>query len=295
MRKWLLGLMFLAGLLAACGGGVSGGGGNSGNPVEPEKTAGVLDTAYLQLYQITEPLALAGVPFLPVPFLSQGVAPLDTASWNCSSVTVSGNTTDADNDGIPVDATYNGGCAWSYSGGGSSVSGSWEFKNVHVKDPNDADPSAGLKASGEIVWTLRVSGSSTYTFTWHFNKHDLVHNGSKWDFSFDGYWRASDGIDTYTVTYNFGGSWTPDDPNRPFEAGTMNASGTFESTGPGCSDSWHLNVTFSGVHDNGTKIDRGTATFSGTDCEGNSATLTVTWSATQVCVTYEGNTFCGAN
>jgi len=266
MRKWLLGLMFLAGLLAACGGT------GTTNTVDTEKTASALDNAFTQLYRVMEPLSQAGI-FLPT-FLSAGVAPLDTATWDCSSVRVIGNTTDADGDGIPVNATYNGGCTWSYSGGGGTVSGRWEFSNVNVQDPNDADPDAGLKASGTITWTVSSAGT-TYTFTWNLSKHEITRTENTWNFTYQGSWEATVGGDTYTFNYDLSGTWTPDNADDLWGNGSLSVTGDFSGSGPSCSG-WSLSISAS-VHLSTCGVDSGTASLSGTDCDGKTCNLDITW------------------
>jgi len=273
-----------------------GGGGGSGGNATAQDVGKVLTAANEQLYRVESPLLLAGVP-VPVlgiaPF-SAGLAPQDVASWNCTGVTVTGDASDPDGDGIPANATYNGKCTWSYSGGGGSVSGYWEYRNVNVQDPNNADPKAGVKVQGTIEWGVS-SSSGSFTSTWTITQHDLVRNGNVYDFTYKGNWTLTvNNSGAYTFDYQLSGTWTPVNANQPWTAGTMDATGSFSGSGPGC-NGWSLNVTLSGVHDNGTKIDGGTATFSGTDCDGNSASVTVEWSSSQVCVTAGGQTFCGSN
>ncbi len=289
-------LGILALLLFGCNQATSGGG-NSGGGATAQDVAGVLTAANGQLYRVESPLLSAGVP-VPVlgiaPF-SAGLAPQDVASWDCTGVTVAGDTSDPDNDGIPVNATYSGRCTWSYSGGGSSASGYWEYKNVNVQDPNSSDPSAGVKVSGTVEWGVTAGGQST-TVTWTINKHNLVKSGNGYSFDYQGTWTVTvTGSGTSTVDYSLSGTWTPDDTRQPWAAGTMNATGSFSGNGPSCANGWNLNVTLTNVHDNGTKIDGGKATFSGKDCAGNNASVTVEWSPSQVCVTVGGQTLCGSN
>ncbi len=284
----LLGLWVL--LFAGCNQGApspgGGGGGGGGGNATAQDVGKVLTAANEQLYRVESPLSLAG---LPVPVLgltpfSVGLIPQDTASWSCTDVTVTGDARDPDGDGIPANATYNGKCTWSYSGSGGSASGYWEYRNVNVQDPNNADPKAGVKVKGEIDWGV-TSDTGHYTSTWRIDRHDLVRSGESYSFTYQGLWTVTiENVGTYTTDYNLKGTWAPDDRERPWYAGTMNATGSFSGTGPNCTNGWRANVTLKNVHYNGTKIDGGTATFSGTDCNGNSGSLTIEWSSSQVCI-----------
>ena len=300
--KWfVLGLVSLGVLLfAGCNQtATSGGGGNGGTEAtaSAKDVAKVLTAANEQLYRVESPLSLAG---LPVPVLgltpfSVGLIPQDTASWSCTQVTVTGDARDPDGDGIPVNATYNGKCTWSYNGSNGSITGYWEFKDLNVQDPDNGDPAAGAKVHGTIEWGLTSSDGSV-TSTWEIDRHDFVKNGITYNFDYLGTWTITiENVGTYTTNYNLKGTWTPDDREHPWYAGTIDATGSFDGTGPNCTNGWRADVTLENVHDNGTKIDGGTATFSGTDCDGNSASLSVTWSPSQVCVTVGGYTSCGPN
>ena len=292
MRKyWLWFGLFLFALLAGCGQQGAPGGSGGNNQASPQEVATTLQAVDAQLYKITEPLSKVGfpVPFVPL-LLSEGVAPLDTATWDCASVTASGNLSDADDDGIPVNATFNGRCTWSYSGGGGSASGSWEFKDLNVQDPNDHDPDAGVKASGQVIWTFSY-GSDSVTWRWTLTQHDFVKGSSGYSFTYRGSWtfQVSDG--TYTEDYDLTGTWTPD-ASDPWGDGVLSANGRFSGNGPSCTNGWSLDVTLKSLHYQGGKIVSGTANFSGTDCEGNSGSVEITWHPTQVCFTTDSGSFC---
>ncbi len=288
-RFWLLFGLFLFALLAGCGQQTAP---NAGGEAMAQEVATTLQAADAQLYRIAEPLGIAGVPVPTAPFLfASGVAPLDTATWNCDSVTATGNLSDADDDGIPVNATFNGKCTWSYSGSEGSVSGSWEFQNLNVQDPNDADPTAGVKASGKVIWTLSAGGS-TITWTWNLTRHDFVKQSGGYEFAYEGSWSVTTNDGSYTFEYNLTGAWTPDDPGDPWGDGVLTAEGQFDASGPSCADGWHLSVTLTNLHYQGDKIVSGNASFSGTDCDGNTGSVTIAWSPDQVCVTIDGNTVC---
>jgi len=288
-RFWLLFVLFLFALLAGCGQqGAPGGGGGGNNQSSPQAVAATLQAAELQLFKITEPLGKVGFP-MPL-LLAKGVVPLDTATWDCTSVTASGDLTDADGDGIPVDATFNGGCTWSYSGGGGSANGSWEFRNLNVQDPNDRDPDAGVKASGQVVWTLSAGGG-TITWTWTLSQHDFVKDSGGYSFIYRGIWTTETSQGTFTEEYKLTGTWTPD-ASDPWGDGVLSATGHFSGNGPGCTNDWSLDVTLTSLHYQGGKIVSGTADFAGTDCEGNSGSVEITWYPTQVCFTTDSGSFC---
>ena len=293
-KRWIFVGAVLSVLLAACGTQAPNGGGGSSS-VDPRDVAAPLSTANEQLYKLSEPLALAGVPvpllFLP---LSSGATPLDVASWNCGTVTVTGTLTDADGDGIPVNATYNGRCNWSYSGTEGSFSGYWQYNNLKVQDPDDADPEAGIKVSGAVEWGYSGNGQSL-TWTWTLTQHDFVKQGGGYDFTYVGQWDISAPDGNYTFSYDLSGSWTPDDPNNPWGDGTLNASGSFSGSGPNCTG-WSLQTTLTNVHYSAGRIDGGSASFSGTDCDGNATAFTVSWSPTEICVTVDSQQpICGPN
>ncbi len=291
-RFWLLFGLFLFALLAGCGqqGPSSNGGGN--NQASSQAVATTLQEAEVQLFKITEPLGKAGFPIPLVPLLlSEDVAPLDTATWNCDSMTATGNLSDADDDGIPVNATFNGKCTWSYSGSEGSVSGSWEFQNLNVQDPNDADPTAGVKASGKVIWTFSAGGS-TITWTWTLTQHDFEKGSSGYSFTYRGSWTIETSQGTFTEAYDLTGTWAPDDASDPWGDGVLSATGHFSGGGPSCTNGWSLDVTLTSLHYQGDKIVSGNASFSGTDCNGNTGSVTITWSPDQVCVKIDGNTVC---
>ena len=296
-RAWWIVLAVLAMLLAACGGQETSGSGTDGTTsIDVRDVAESLSAANDQLIRAAQPLALAGVP-VPVPLvpLSDAVAPLDTAAWNCEGVTVSGTLTDADADGIPVDATYNGRCTWSYSGSEGTFSGYWEYRNLVVQDPDDADPEAGIQSSGTVEWGYE-GGSQPLVWTWTLTQHDLVKQAGGYGFTYKGRWQVVvNATDNYTFDYDLTGAWVPDDATNPWGDGTLDATGSFSGDGPDCTNGWSLTVSLSGVHFTAGKIDAGTADYSGTDCDGASAAVHVRWSATEVCVTVGTNEVCVPN
>jgi len=286
MKKWLgLATLVLLAALVSCGGQPSGG----GSSVDARDIASVLGAANEQTYKLAEPLSAAGIPVpaLTMP-LSDGVAPLDTASWNCDAVTATGNLTDADNDGIPVNATFNGRCTWNYSGEEGSLVGYWEYQNLKVEDPNDADASGGIRVGGKIVWGYS-GGGTEMTITWTI-KHDLLKSGAHYDFTYKGDWQINISGQTSAFSYNYHGTLTPDDMDNPWGNGTVTASGSFGGTSAGCESGWSVTLSLSGVHFAECGIDSGSADFTVAACDGHTCTIHISWSGCDS-ANYSGSCF----
>ncbi len=286
-------------LLVACGGQAPAGGGNDGNgqtPVaNPQDLAAALSAASSQLYRLERPLiTLVPVPVLGLAPFTVGVAPLDTVTWDCSPVTVTGNASDPDRDGIPVNATYDGRCTWSYSGS-ESAKGYWEYQKVNVQDPDSNDPQAGVRVKGVIKWGATATAAGSVNSTWTITRHDLVRKGDAYKFDYAGSWVVTLDRKVYTFNYDLSGTWTPDDMKHPWDNGTLSAEGRFSGNGPDCANGWTLDARLSGVHFTAEKIDAGKAYYSGTGCDGKAAAASVSWSATQVCITVKGKTVCAPN
>ncbi len=279
-RSWKIAFLAALFALVSCGGQPPGGngGGGSGNVAKPNDVADVLAAANGQLFKIEGLLEEVGIPVPMLPFapFSGGVAAMDTASWNCSDVRVTGNATDADRDGIPVNATYDGRCTWSVSGSGGSASGYWEYQNVNVQDPDDHDPDAGVRVKGTVVWGIETADSSV-DFTWNIVTHELVKSGGSHNFNYEGSWTISVDSETYTVNYDMSGTWSPDDPDDPWGNGTMTAEGSFSGTGPDCAGGWSVTFNLNALHFADCGIDGGSASYTVTDCGGDTCTLTVNW------------------
>jgi len=300
MKRYLWLGVVLAAMITACGGGNppgggSGGGGGGGeNYVNPNKTTATLSAVNKQLYAIAQPLALAGipVPILVAP-LPASVTPLNDFGWDCGSVVITGNRSDADNDGIPVSATYNGRCSWNYSGPEGSSSGYWEYKDLRIQDPDDHDPHAGASATGQVIFGYSGNGE-TLTWTWNLQNHEIAKQGGAFRFTYEGSWSVSATGGTYSLSYDLSGSWNPDNSTDPWGNGTLNANGSFNGSGSSCSN-WQLNVTITDAHFNEGRIDGGRANFSGHDCDGDTENIAIVWSPTEVCITAEGHTSCVPN
>ena len=286
-KNWrYLAILLLAGL-AACGG-------QAPKQAKPQDAATPLGVASEQLYRLSQPLALAGVPApaMIMPF-SEGVTALDTANWNCDAVTASGDLTDADGDGIPVNATYDGRCTWSYSGEGGSLSSFWRFDDLNIQDPSDHDEDAGVKASGAVSWGVSGAGTNV-TVNWNLERHQLFRHGGSYDFAYKGSWTVTTDSGNFTFSYDLSGTWTPSSGDDPWGDGTMTASGDFGGSGPGCAG-WSSSVRLSGVVFDGGKVIGGTATVTVTDCSGSTETATITWSADRVCVSVDNHAACAPN
>jgi len=277
-KTWIILAIGMAALVS-CGGQKDNGGG-SGTNFDPSGVAKVLGTANEQLDKLTAPLAGSTVPIPLAPVLanpfSTGIAAMDSVDWSCDHVVVSGNTADADSDGIPVDATFNGRCTWSYAGGGETISGYWQYDNLKVQDPDDHDSAAGIKASGQVEWGV-TSGGSSITFTWTLRQHDLVKSGGSYHFDYEGEWRISVGEEVYTFGYEFSGTWTPDDASKPWGNGTMSGTSSFNGNGPSCSAGWSVTATISAVHYADCGINSGQVDFQVTGCDGGSCNARIIW------------------
>lgn len=291
MKKcWMILGATLAALLVACGGQAPGGNGSgSGNVAAPNDVADVLAAANSQLINIEGPLTEAGIPVPTLPYVpfSGDVAAADTASWNCTNVIVTGNATDADRDSVPVNATYNGRCTWSYSVSGGGVSGYWEYQNVNIQDPNDRDPSAGVRVKGTVVWGFETADGSV-GFTWKIVSHELVKSASGHNFNYEGSWTIAVDSATYTVNYNMSGTWSPDDPDDPWGNGTMTAEGNFSGSGPDCANEWKVDFSLNVLHFADCGIDSGQASYTVTDCDGASCTFNARWAGCGN-VSYDGS------
>ncbi|WP_457636860.1 hypothetical protein [Oceanithermus sp.] len=226
------------------------------------------------------PFLLAG------PFYTASLT-LTTYTWNCQGVTASGDLSDPDADGIPASAHYSGSCSVSADG----TTYTWTL-NYDLQDTNNADPLSGFSASGELTW--EASGQAK--LVWTIDKHEVTKAGSGYDLTYQGSWEYTDYTDSSNNTnasYNFSGTWTPDDPNGDCladvfdRAGTINLSGSIDVSG-----SCTANVTFNpiNVHLNDDYCaDSGNISVSGTDCNGNTC-ATVSWSS---CAgPYQGSTSC---
>ncbi len=202
---------------------------------------------------------------------------LDTFAWDCRDVTATGNLSDPDDDGIPADAHYSGYC--SVTGNGTTFK--WTL-NYDLKDANSADPLSGFSASGQITW--EAVGQAK--LVWTINKHEVAKSGGGYNLIYQGNWEYTDYTDpnnNATVNYDFSGTWTPDDPNGSSLQDIFNRAGTFDMSGSldvNGSCTAHASFNTFNIHFNDDYCaDSGNINVSGTDCDGNSYTVSVSWSS----------------
>jgi len=132
------------------------------------------------------------------------------------------------------------------------------------------------------------------TLTWTLNRHEFVKEGASFRFAYEGRWDAELSAGSITTNYAFSGTWVPDDAANPWGDGTLNGNGNYSGAGPSC-PSWSVSTSVTNVHYTGGKIDAGSASFSGTDCDGETSSGTVNWTASEVCITIEGQQYCYPN
>jgi len=226
----VLAIVFL-GLLASCGGAGNttggGGGGSADGSASAQEVVANLSSGAGQLEEMNGVLNQANIIPMLQPFGAGEVTPLFVGNWSCSNEQVTGDATDADNDGIPVNATYVADCSLS----DSSSSLTWHV-NLTAVDNDDSDPQGGYAISGQVTWTFTSSGED-YTWTWNITHHDLVKTATGYSFTYVGNWAMSSSTHSeanMTLSYDLSGSWTPADPNATtgyWTNGTLNASGNY--------------------------------------------------------------------
>lgn len=204
----VLSLLFLL-LIAGCGGQLGGnnGGGSSGSATAVEA---IDNFVALEGHGLTPILAASGQGGLVIPWWFLWFDPYGySPQRDCANVTVSGSLADADADGVPAGATFNGQCSWSVSGNGETATFTLTFSNFRIEDPDDHDPMAGYKASGDISFSAQHA-SDTVTVQWSVTKNDLTKNSSSsFGYDYEGTWSWNDGSDNYSVPYLLTGTWTP--------------------------------------------------------------------------------------
>jgi len=279
MRKlWFL-LVVLVFALAACG--QQTGGNENANTADPGEVVEALRATYDQMFsELAADIPHLGIVNPTLLSTSNGVAPLDTLTWDCTGVSATGNLTDADNDGIPANATYNGSCSWSYTSPEVTASFEWKLRDVNIEDADETDPIAGFRAKGEVVWEWTINSESG-SITWNFDPHDWVRDGDHWNLDYEGEITWQSGGESGTLDYDLSGTWTPDDSNDPWGSGNLELSGDFTWTEGTCTST--LEITYAEVHynDDGA-IDSGRLDFTVTevcdDGSGDSVSCTLTWS-----------------
>lgn len=148
----------------------------------------------------------------------KSLAPTYLLSQGSCEPDISGDTTDADMDGIPVNATFNYDCNISYPGGTMEYLGT-----LALKDKDDSDPTGGFYCSGDLHY--KQEGLQNIEWRQNFeidvNKSGGAYSGEiSFGFEYQGIeWNAD-----FEFTYN------PEDPTDPYVAGTLNFEGTYSFT-----------------------------------------------------------------
>ncbi|ACO04789.1 MAG TPA: hypothetical protein DEP48_05270 [Persephonella sp.] len=273
--------------LISCGGG--GGGGETTQTTNQATTEDVLSSSGVEIGDVLyNSLASSvsnpnlGVPIV-LPSMPQGFGPV-SATISAQQVTnctgsASGDLTDIDDDGIPVNGTYTFECKY-----GTYVT--WKGK-ISAKDDNDNDrlsgydictgvfsngcsrePTTMTSSLGTVEKITDVNidkVDSTYVFTPFYHK---------WTF------KPSDPTAStiYGILESTDLSYTPDadGDNDPWDSGTWN--GTITATGSDGTSTASINITATDLHISDTcdGADGGSITYSGTCDTGGTFRLTVT-------------------
>jgi len=143
------------------------------------------------------------------------------SEWDCSASTVSGDATDADDDGIAVNATYTIECTKGFDG----LPMIGDFVTVEktgtltMQDADDDDPTSGYTSTGDITYTY-MDGSFTTEHQFSRNWTGNASSGYTYQHSNSWTWAADDEM-SYKVEHSHSGSYSPDDASEPFAAGQL--------------------------------------------------------------------------
>lgn len=270
-RKSILTAILTAGLFAfspvmldSCGGGGGGtssgtsggtGGGTGGSgTVNQASTNDVIPKTNLgeNLYRtLQESISISGAPIF-FPAMPTGISPLSISKQqtnNPCTANTSGNLTDIDDDGIPVNATYDFTCNYSYN----NIAITWQGK-ISAKDNNDNDPLSGydlctgvfnngcsrepINTSGpygslDFIFDVNLDGNPTigYTFTTFYYQWQLTNNSNN---------TGTATMESNNLTYDP----DADGNNDPWDKGIWNGNINFSgSDNKGNSGSFTMTLT----------------------------------------------------
>ena len=251
MIKKLSMLTMLVLILAACGnvdlgGGGNSGGGNGGGNVSNQATAVEAlavteapsqsggETTVDEVTEAKEDELGLGFNLVPDVDHFSEILTSPFTEWDCSGSSASGDTSDADDDGIAKNATYTISCTkdFSFAGFGSPVSVTREG-TLTMQDQDDNDPTSGYDATGNATYTYKLMGTNTVTVTREFSRH-WQKNASAYSFnhSNDWEWASAMGMGMPSTSYKVeqarSGSYIPDDPTKPFKAGQLTETGSIK-------------------------------------------------------------------
>jgi len=228
MMKKLTIFAMLALLLAACGTTQQNSDGNSASNqatavealevTEQPVQSGGADVEYAVETDLEEEL---GIPFSFIPmdngFFDVFASPV--SDWDCSESTVSGDPSDADDDGIAKNATYNIKCTKKFTNLPMFRDAVIVERTgtLTMKDADDNDPTSGYTSTGDITYSYM---NGTFTTEHKFNRSWTKQNGT-YAYNHTNSWTWSAGDTSYGVEHAHAGSYTPDDANDPFAAGQL--------------------------------------------------------------------------
>ncbi len=284
-KSFLFGALISGMFVASCGGGDDTASteqdtGTSGGTTTFNNTLSNAGRTTAPLRQLGGLLEQSGISGFYFPSFGSGSSGVSAQSQNCSQLQETGNSADADGDGVPVNASYTFNCSF--------ADGTYQG-TVSARDDNDSDPLSGFDfctgTFGESGCT-REPLNITYTYSGtSFTLHHILDLNIDW----------SGGSYIYTTLfaqnqYTYGGqnltwtlegnnfSYTPDSDgdNDPFDAGTYDGQINITLSSPDVNTS--LTIQFNNVHfgtcsDGGA--DRGTVTIS-YSCPAESIATTAT-------------------
>ena len=146
------------------------------------------------------------------------------AEWDCSGSSVSGDASDADDDGIAKNATYTILCTKS---GFMGVTEAKREGTLTMQDADDHDPHSGYASSGSFTYSYTVMGR-TYSATRAFSRRwtGNAADGYGFDHTHSWTWRAAGR--EYKVEHARSGRFQPDDADDPFAAGDLSEQGSLK-------------------------------------------------------------------
>ena len=236
MIKKLSIVAILALLLAACGntGNNNGSGGNAGNQATAVEAVEVNDQPANNGSDTTldkviddkgSDLGLTG-NFMPDFSKFFEIVTSPVADWDCSGSSVSGDASDADDDGIAKNATYTIECTKS---GFLGVTEAKREGTLTMQDADDNDPHSGYTSNGSFTYSYTLMGQ-TYSATREFSRQWTGNAADGYGFHHTHSWTWSAAGHEYKVEHDRQGSYDPDNADDPFAAGDLSETGTIEHT-----------------------------------------------------------------
>ena len=236
MKK--LSMVALLALLAACGTTPQGeGGGHASNQAtaveaveisEQPANNGSDDVADEVADENNDDLGISD-PLLPDFSHFMEIVTSPVAEWDCSGSSVSGDASDADDDGIAKNATYTVLCTKSFGFAGVSPFEAKREGTLTMQDADDHDPHSGYTSSGSFTYSYTFMGQ-TYSATRAFTRRWTGTAGSGYGFDHTHSWTWSAAGNEYKVEHERQGSYEPDDADDPFAAGDLSETGSLKHT-----------------------------------------------------------------